>query len=88
LESKSCRANSGSRNLFSTAVLNLRRDRQEALVTKRTFGLFAGIVGSAVGAWWWARQRSSMVNQHPAAGRERGTVIFDNTPTATPDAII
>jgi hypothetical protein len=46
-------------------------------VTKRTYGLLAGAL--ALGAWWWNRQRT--INSAPA--RERGTVIFDNTPTAT-----
>ena len=42
------------------------------------------MVGSAVGAWWWARQRSSIRARRPAAadpGRDHGTVIFHNTPT-------
>jgi len=29
-----------------------------------------------------------MANRHLTPARERGTVIFDNTPTAAPDAII
>ena len=47
-------------------------------MSKRTYGILAGVIGSAVGAWWWSRQR-----QHAPALRERGRVIFDNTPTAT-----
>jgi hypothetical protein len=35
----------------------------------------------ALGAWWWNRNRTSA--SRVAAVRERGTVIFDNTPTAT-----
>ena len=46
-------------------------------MTKRTYGLLAGAL--ALGAWWWKRQRT--INMPPA--RERGTVIFDNTPTAS-----
>jgi hypothetical protein len=66
--------------------LRLRRSR-EAFVTKRTFGLLAGVLGSAVGAWLWARQRSvSQRTSTPA--RERGTVIFDNTPTAPPETAL
>lgn len=49
-------------------------------MTKRTYGILAGMIGTAVGAWWWARQRT----QAPApATPERGTTIFHNTPTAT-----
>jgi hypothetical protein len=49
-------------------------------VTKRTLGVFAGVLGSAVGAWWWSRQRAAAVRAR--AARDRGTIIFDNTPTA------
>lgn len=47
-------------------------------MSRRTYGILAGVVGSALGAWWYARRRS--------AAREgvRGTVIYDNTPSATP----
>jgi hypothetical protein len=43
------------------------------------------MVGSAVGAWWLARQRSTsaqadQVRLTPA--RDHGTVIFHNAPTA------
>jgi hypothetical protein len=61
--------------------------RVEGFVTKRTFGMLAGVIGSAVGAWWWAKQRAALANRH-LTPRERGTVIFDNTPTAPPEAII
>ena len=46
-------------------------------MTKRTYGLLAGAL--AFGAWWWNRQRT--INSAPV--RDRGNVIFDNTPTAT-----
>lgn len=48
-------------------------------MTKRTYGILAGVIGSGLAAWWWARQRSG-----GAPAPDRGTVIFDNTPTATP----
>lgn len=44
----------------------------------RTYSILASVIGSAVGAWWWNRHRVSQ-----AADRERGTVIFDSTPTAS-----
>lgn len=47
-------------------------------MTARSYGLLAGAL--AIGAWWWNRNRTT--SALPAA-RERGTVIFDNTPTAT-----
>jgi hypothetical protein len=46
----------------------------------RTYGILASVIGSALGAWWW-RHRAT---QAASATSERGTVIFDNTPTATP----
>jgi hypothetical protein len=39
------------------------------------------MVGSALGAWWWTTQRRSRVSISQRA-RDRGTVIFDNTPVA------
>jgi hypothetical protein len=48
-------------------------------LSKRTYGILAGMIGSALGAWWWSRRRSSGAT----AARERGAVIYDNTPMAT-----
>ena len=50
-------------------------------MTTRTYGILATLVGSALGAWWWTRHRAQPVTLTPA--REKGTVIFDNTPTAS-----
>jgi len=47
-------------------------------MTARTCGFLVGAL--AVGAWFWNRNRTTPAR--PAV-RERGTVIFDNTPTAT-----
>lgn len=49
-------------------------------MTARTYGLLAGAL--AFGAWWWNRNRTTSRPQLTPA-RERGTVIFDNTPAAT-----
>jgi hypothetical protein len=49
-------------------------------MTRRTYGILAGVVGSALGAWWYSRRRSSLNGR----AADRGAVIFDNTPTATP----
>jgi hypothetical protein len=47
-------------------------------MTTRTYGLLASAASLALGAWWWNRRRAV------TAGRgDRGTVIFDNTPTPT-----
>ncbi len=57
-------------------------------MTKRTLGIVAGVVGSALGAWWFTTQRRA---RGRASGpvRDRGTVIFDNTPVPPDvDAII
>jgi len=47
-------------------------------VTRRAYGVIAGLIG--VGAWWWSRQRAAS----GPVPRDRGTVIFDNTPTFPP----
>ena len=49
-------------------------------MSRRTYGILAGVIGSALGAWWYSRRRPTVAGPNA----ERGTVIFDNTPTATP----
>jgi hypothetical protein len=51
-------------------------------MSRRTLGILATVVGSAVGAWWLTTQRRSRASTMVPA-RERGTVIFDNTPAAS-----
>jgi hypothetical protein len=49
----------------------------------------AGDLGSAFGAWWLTTQRRSRIYSSAESRRQRGTVIFDNTPTAADvDAIL
>lgn len=50
-------------------------------MNNRTYGILAGLIGSAVASWWYSRYRQTSIER---AVPERGTVIFDNTPTATP----
>ena len=45
----------------------------------RTIGFIAGAISAGLAAWWYSRQ----INLQSASSN-RGTVIFDNTPTATP----
>lgn len=60
----------------------LLRMSPEGIVNKRTLGILATVVGSAVGAWWLTtHRRSRAAGIQPA--REHGTVIFDNTPVAS-----
>jgi hypothetical protein len=49
-------------------------------VTIRSYGILAGVIGSALGAWFWNRQRAGQTAQLTPP-REHGTVIYDNTPT-------
>jgi hypothetical protein len=51
----------------------------------RTYSILASVIGSALGAWWWNRQRCARNSQLTPA-REHGTVIYDNTPTAADTA--
>jgi hypothetical protein len=47
------------------------------------------MVGSAVGAWWWARYRSpERSGQRLTPARDHGMVIFDNTPTAVESDVL
>lgn len=55
-------------------------------MNNRTFGIIAGVVGSALGAWWYTNRRNNTATDSLTAPRPRGEVIFDNTPTAAPDA--
>ena len=43
-------------------AFRLRFLREEERVSKRTFGILVGVVGSAVGAWFWNRQRLAQRN--------------------------
>ncbi len=49
-------------------------------MTKRTYGILAGIIGTAMGTWWWRHRMHAEARPTP----ERGTTILDNTPSATP----
>lgn len=55
----------------------------EGIVSKRTLGILATVVGSAFGAWWLTTQRRSRAAGSQLATRDHGTVIFDNTPVAS-----
>jgi hypothetical protein len=51
-------------------------------LSRRTYGILASVIGSALGVWWWNRQRASARNTITAA-RDHGTLIFENTPVAS-----
>jgi hypothetical protein len=56
-------------------------------LSRRTLGILASVVGSAIGTWWWARQRSASYNaRNMPPARDHGTVIYRNTPTAAAEA--
>jgi hypothetical protein len=46
-------------------------------MTRVTYGMLVGTIGSALGFWIWSRQFSAVPNA------SRGTVIFRNTPTVS-----
>ncbi|MBA2257444.1 MAG: hypothetical protein H0W18_00970 [Acidobacteria bacterium] len=52
-------------------------------MTTRTYAFLAGAAASAMAAWWWTRNQAGSMGPAP---RERGTVIFDNTPVASLEA--
>ncbi len=47
-------------------------------MSRRTLGILASVMGSAIGAWWWTTQRAQRTAARRLPARERGTVIFDN----------
>jgi hypothetical protein len=54
--------------------------RLEDAVNRRRYGILAGIIGSALGAWWWTHRRATNRNRNLTPARDRGEVILDNTP--------
>jgi hypothetical protein len=50
--------------------------------------MLMAIVGSALGAWWVVTQQRSRTARASTANRERGTVIFVNTPQASDAGVI
>lgn len=50
-------------------------------MTNRTYGILAGVLSSALGAWWYSRRRSANRREDM---HDRGVTIFHNTPTASP----
>jgi hypothetical protein len=51
--------------------------------------MLMAIVGSALGAWWVVtQQQRSRTARASTANRERGTVIFVNTPQASDADVI
>jgi hypothetical protein len=54
-------------------------NKQEDALSRRTYGILAGVIG--VGAWWWSRQRATSIGTRAV---DRGTVIFHNTPEPSP----
>jgi len=56
-------------------------------VSKRTWGFVAGVIGSALGAWYFGSARRfgrGRAQAQLTPAREHGTVIFHNSP-APPD---
>ena len=51
-------------------------------MTTRTYGILAGVIGSALGCLWYSRRRALNAPTTPA--RDRGVTIFHNTPAPTP----
>lgn len=47
-------------------------------MSNRTYGILAGVVGSALGAWWWSRHRNTSSDVATSV-----IVIYDNTPAAS-----
>lgn len=48
---------------------------------KQTVGLIVGIAAAAFATWWMMRRQTGA--RQESSRRDRGVVIYDNTPTAT-----
>ena len=55
-------------------------------MTKKRYGMLAGIAGAAFAAWWYKRRDSiaRRMSQSAQSGGNHGEVIFRNSPVATP----
>ena len=51
-------------------------------MTRKRYGLLAGIAGAALAAWYWRRR------SHANAASDKGEVIFSNTPIASSEGIL
>jgi hypothetical protein len=60
----------------------LRESDPEAVVSKKHYGIVAGVIGSVIGAWFLARQRTLARSRPLTSDRENWEVIYDNTPSA------
>jgi hypothetical protein len=47
-------------------------------MNRRAYGLIAGLIGAGMAGWLWSKRR----NGRTQPVTDRGTVIFDNTPTS------
>lgn len=56
-------------------------------MTKGRYGLLAGIAGAALAAWWW-RSRGGAHDGYLTPAREKGDVIFRNTPEPSSEGIL
>jgi hypothetical protein len=55
-------------------------------MTRARYGLLAGIAGAAFAAWYWRGHRRSAANL--AGARDKGEVIFRNTPVPSSEGIL
>lgn len=46
-------------------------------MTRKTYGLLAGLIAAGVGTWLW---RTRLATAAAGTSDDHGTVIFDNTP--------
>ncbi len=53
-------------------------------MTKKRYGMLAGIAGAAFAAWWYSRRDSvaQRMSRSTQTGSNHGQVIFRNTPVA------
>jgi Na+/glutamate symporter len=60
----------------------LRASNPEVAVSKTRYGVIVGVIGSVIGAWLLARQRTLAQSRRLTSDREDWEVIYANTPSA------
>jgi hypothetical protein len=61
---------------------------KEGILNRRNIGILAAAIGSAFAAWYWSRHRAVGRSVHMTPARERGELIYDNTPVGSAEGII
>ena len=54
---------------------------------RRTYGILAGMIGSALGAWWYSRRRTGPGPPPHVLSNRNQMIPAQNTPELSPEAV-